>query len=639
MTMQEPKSKKSAMTWRSFVNKETAIAAIAVLGILVYVIAYFLLGKPAWTEWPLYAVLILGGVPLTIDLIREIFRGNFGSDLLAGISIITAMILGEYLAGTIIVLMLSGGEALEAYAAGRASSVLRALSDRMPAKAHLKRDGELIEIDLADIKVGDHLAVFPHDVCPVDGIVVEGNGVMDEAYLTGEPYKISKARGSSVISGAINGDVALVVEASRLPTDSRYAKIMEVMAESEQSRPQIRRLADQLGSYYTPIAVVIGVLAWVISGDPTRFLAVVVVATPCPLLIGIPVSIIGAISLAARRGIIIRNPVVLEQIDRCKTLIIDKTGTLTAGRPQLTNMIVGPGFHEADVLKRAASIERYSKHPLALAIIEAAEKRGLPRVAVEEISERPGEGLTALVENSTIFVTSRKKLLASKHPAAELLQPTSSGLECIILIDDQYAATFQFHDEPRPEGKAFIKHLGPEHAFERIMLVSGDRQSEVEYLAKRVGITEIYADQSPEQKVEIVRRETKRARTLFVGDGINDAPAMVTATVGLAFGQTNEVTAEAGGAIILEPSLEKVDELIHISQRFRTIALQSAVGGMALSIFGMGFAAFGVLTPVMGAIAQEVIDLLAVLNALRMSIPPKSLSDMGAYKSPEVRKT
>lgn len=631
--MQAPENNKSVQQWRSFINKETVIAAIAVLGIVVFLVARFLLGKPGWTEWPLYAVLILGGVPLTIDLIREIFRGNFGSDLLAGISIVTAMILGEYLAGAIIVLMLSGGEALEAYAAGRASSVLRALSDRMPATVHLKREGQLVEIDLADIKVGDHLAVLPHEVCPVDGIVVEGNGVMDEAYLTGEPYKISKAPGSSVISGAINGDVALTVEASRLPTDSRYAKIMEVMKESEQTRPQIRRLADQLGSYYTPIAVSIGLLAWLISGDPTRFLAVVVVATPCPLLIGIPVSLIGSISLAARRGIIIRNPVVLEQIDRCKTLIIDKTGTLTAGRPQLTNIITGPGFREEDVLKRAASIEHYSKHPLAVAIIEAADKRGLASLPVQEISERPGQGLTAVVENSTIYVTSRKKLRAAGHPAAEHLQPTGSGLECVILIDDQYAATYQFHDEPRPEGKAFIKHLGPEHAFERVMIVSGDRQSEVEYLAERVGITEIYADQSPEQKVEIVRRETKLAPTLFVGDGINDAPAMVTATVGLAFGQTTEVTAEAGGAIILEPSLTKVDELIHVSQRFRRIALQSAVGGMALSVFGMGFAAFGVLTPVMGAIAQEIIDLLAVLNALRTSIPPKSLSDMAPYKS------
>src|SRR5690554_4629279 len=222
MIMQATDNKKSAVTWRSFVNKETVIAAIAVLGIVVYVIARFMLGRLGWMEWPLYAVLLLGGVPLALDLIRAIFRGNFGSDLFAGISIVTALLLGEYLAGTIIVLMLSGGEALEAYAAGKASSVLRALSDRMPATAHVKRDGELVEIELADIEVGDHLVVFPHAVCPVDGTVIEGNGVMDEAYLTGEPYQISKAPGSTVISGAINGDVALTVEASRLPTDSRY---------------------------------------------------------------------------------------------------------------------------------------------------------------------------------------------------------------------------------------------------------------------------------------------------------------------------------------------------------------------------------------------------------------------------------
>lgn len=627
--MTEQESAKRRSGFRAALSKEMLIAGVAVLGLVVYLVARFVFDKPeAWTNWPLWIVLALGGIPLTVDLVREILRGNFGSDLLAGISITTAVLLEHYLAGAIIVLMLSGGEALEAIAARRASSVLRALSERMPARVQRKQDGILVEIDISDIQIGDHIVVFPHGTCPVDGLVVEGHGVMDEAYLTGEPYQISKAPGSAVISGAINGESALTVEATKLPIDSRYAKIMEVMQESEQQRPQMRRMADQLGGYYTPVAVVIALLAWWLSGDPTRFLAVVVVATPCPLLIGIPVALIGAISLSARRGIIIRDPRVLEQIDRCRTLIIDKTGTLTAGRPTLTHIITGSGFEEEKVLKLAASIEHYSKHPLAVAIIEAAEARGLPMMPVEEISERPGQGLTAVIDHQTIHVTSRNKLRAANHPAAEHLLPSGSGLECVVLIDDQYAATYQFHDEPRPEGKAFIKHLAPEHAFERIMIVSGDRQSEVAYLAKRVGITEIYAEQSPEQKVEIVRAETKKARTLFVGDGINDAPAMVTATVGLAFGQSSEVTAEAGGAIIMEPSLIKVDELIHISQRFRTIALQSAVGGMALSIIGMGFASVGLLTPVAGAIAQEVIDLLAVLNALRMAFPPKTLSDV-----------
>ena len=602
-----------------------AIASHLTLRLALHATAPFY-GIPAY-ELPLIIALALGGVPLVLELLLKLFRLQFGSDLLAGISIVTSVLLHEYLAGTLVVLMLSGGEALEAYAVRSASSVLQALAKRMPSVAHRKHNGNLSDVALAQVAIGDLLIVFPHETCPVDGTVVDGHSVMDESYLTGEPYMMSKTPGSEVLSGAINGEAALTIRAEKLVVDSRYAKIMQVMRESEQRRPQLRRLGDQLGAYYTPVAVAIALVAWAVSGEALRFLAVLVVATPCPLLIAIPVAIIGSISLSARRGIIIKDPVVLEKIDTCRTAIFDKTGTLTYGQPKLIEILPNAHYTANEVLRLVASLERYSKHPLASAILKAANEAGLALQEAGQISERPGEGLRGNIAGRSIQITNRNKLAAPHPEIMRLLPPIAGGLECVILIDAQYAATLRFRDEPRLDGALFINHLKPKHRFDRIMLVSGDRESEVRYLAEQIGIKEVYFSQIPEQKLELVRAETKRANTVFMGDGINDAPALTAATVGIAFGQHSDITAEAAGAVILDSSLQRVDEFLHISRRMRTIALQSAIGGMALSVVGMLFAMLGYLPPVAGAITQEIIDVFAVLNALRVAIPPKTLTD------------
>lgn len=605
---------------------ETIIALLAVVGIGVHVVLR-VMDHPA-QEWPLYVTLVVGGAPLVWDLLRDVVRGRFGADFLAGISIVTAALLGEWLAGAIVVLMLSGGESLESYAVRRAGSLLEALARRMPSVAHRKVQGGLEDIPVDEIEIGDLVVVMPHEICPVDGEVVEGHGKMDESYLTGEPYEVSKAPGTEVLSGAINGESALTIRATKVAADSRYARIMEVMDEARQTRPEMRKLADRLGAWYTPLAVAIGIAAWVISGEPIRFLAVMVIATPCPLLIAIPVAILGAISLAARRAIVVRDPRILEQIDRCRTLILDKTGTLTLGRPEYTDADVAEGLDAERVLALTASAETYSKHPLGSAILRAAKARGLPQHPASSVAEPPGQGMTARVDGHDLRITSRNALRDEEHPAIDELPDIQVGLECVVLIDNQYAGTFRFHDEPREEGRSFIEHLDPHHRFERVMLVSGDRREEVEYLAEKVGIDEIYAEQSPEQKVAIVEAETAKAPTLFVGDGINDAPALMTATVGVAFGQANEVTTEAAGAVIMEPSLIRLDELFHIASRLRKIALQSAALGMTLSVGGMILAALGGLPPVAGAIAQEVIDLVAVLNALRVPFVRDKLTDV-----------
>ena len=610
-------------------RKPTVIAALSLAGIFAHLLLRFgLHAATGTTQIPLLAVLLIGGLPMLYELLLKLLKREFGSDLLGGISIITSVILGEYLAGAIIVLMLAGGEALENYALRSASSVLAALAKRVPSIAHRKRANDITDVPLLDVAVDDTLVIYPHDICPVDGVVIEGHGVMDESYLTGEPFQITKTTGSTVISGAINGESALTIRTTKLAADSRYAKIMAVMRESEARRPNLRRLGDKLGAIYTPVALVVAVAAWIASGESIRFLAVLVIATPCPLLLAIPIAIIGSISLCARRAIIVKNPVVLEQIATCRTAIFDKTGTLTYGEPKLTEQLVAPGLVAKDVLTLVASLERYSKHPLARAIIGAAQTAGITLPVATEVSEEPGRGLRGTVSGRAVQVTSRGKLLAQNLPGSELLAPLAGGLECVVVLDGRYAATYRFRDAPRTDSRPFVSHLGPKHHFAHVLLVSGDRESEVRYLAEQVGITEIYAEKSPEEKLAIVRAETAKAKTLYVGDGINDAPAMMAATVGMAIGQNSDVTAEAAGVVVMDNSLTKVDEFMHISRRMRVIALQSAIGGMALSLIGMIFAGTGHLDPVSGAITQEVIDVLAVLNALRAAFPPKVIHDL-----------
>lgn len=602
----------------------TVIAILATAGIALHLLLRFALHvRPQFASLPLYVVLVLGGLPLLIGLIGRLWHREFGSDLLAGIAILVSVLQGQYLVGCIVVLMLSGGAALENYTSRRASSVLDKLAKRLPLLAHRKTGSQTVDVGLNQIQVGDLLLIYPHEISPVDGVVIEGQGRMNEAFLTGEPFEVAKAPGSKIISGAINGETVLTIQAEKLPIDSRYARIMRVMEQTQQHRPRLRRLGDQLGAWYTPIAILIAALAWALTGDSERFLAVLVVATPCPLLIAIPVAIVGGIALAARSGIIVKNPAILEQIDSCRTFIFDKTGTLTYGQPILTDILCAPGFEKDQILGAAASLERYSRHPLAQAILNVASRAKLPLEAASEINESPGQGLQGVVGRQRVLITGRNNM-PRKDVALPPLQP---GLECLVFVDGVFAGLFRFHDAPRKDSRVFVSHLAPRHHVNRVLLVSGDRKAEVQYLASAVGIREVHAGKSPEQKVAIVREETERGKTVFVGDGINDAPAMQAATIGLAFGLHSDITSEAADAVILESSLGKVDELIHIGRRMRSIALESAVGGMGLSILGMVAAASGFLPPIAGAIAQEVIDLLAVLNAVRVAFPGRELRD------------
>src|SRR6185369_8632115 len=349
-------------------------------------------------------VALAAAAPLIWRIGKRIARFEMTADLLAAVSIVAAVLLGEYLAGTIVVLMLSGGEALEALAVRKASFALDALAKRLPSAAHL-REGRDVRIE--DVEVGDEVLINPYEICPVDGVVIEGRSTMNEAYLTGEPFVLPKAVGSIVLSGAANGEGLLTVKTEKLASDSRYSRIMEVMRDAEEKRPQIRRLGDRIGAIYTVVIMAIAIAAWIITGTPERFLSIIVVATPCPLIIGIPIAVIGSVSLAARRGIIIKDPAILEKLDSCRVAIFDKTGTLTYGEPNLVSIETAGTFSRDDVLRLVASLEKYSRRPLARPIIAAAKEKGLELSEASELSERPGTGLTGIVGEAKIQVTSR----------------------------------------------------------------------------------------------------------------------------------------------------------------------------------------------------------------------------------------
>jgi heavy metal translocating P-type ATPase len=573
---------------------------------------------------------VVAFAPLLLELARQLIKGNFSVDLLAALSIGSALAFRELWVAAIVVLMLSGGKSLEAYATRRASSTLRALARRMPNIAHqIGPDGTQTDVPIDSIAVGDLLALHPHELCPVDGAVIRGDGEMDESYLTGEPFLIAKAPGANVLSGSINGDRALTIKCTRVAADSRYARIVEILHASEENRPRMRRLGDRLGAWYTPAAIALAALSWILSGDPDRFLAVLVIATPCPLLLAIPITIIGAISTAARRGIIVKDPTILESITSCTTLIIDKTGTMTYGRPVLTDVVCVGKQPRSQILQLSAALEQYSKHPLGSAVLAAAKAEHLPLPSPDDVFEIPGHGLTAHIDGHLVALTARSKL--PEH-LAQQAGPATPGLESVVLIDGELAALLRFRDEPRAEGKPFLRHVSALHGIRNVFLLSGDRVAEVEAFAHQMEIEHSRGGASPEEKVEIVRALTAKARTLYIGDGINDAPAMLNATAGIALGVNSDITAEAAGAVILQSSLTGVDELMHIGADMRKIALASAIGGMGLSALGMAASAFGYLRPIEGAILQEVIDLLAILNALRILLPG---DEVGDFKPPQ----
>ncbi|MFM7620023.1 MAG: heavy metal translocating P-type ATPase [Alphaproteobacteria bacterium] len=608
-----------------FYKPQNLCCLLTILAIISY-LALKLSDLQQLAFYPLIAIILSFGLMQLLQILKKIFQGNLGADVIAFIALALAIYLHEYLTANLLILMIASGQSLEEYASAKASFVLENLANRNVPIAHLKINNQITEIKVDQIKINDCLAILPHEICPVDGEVIEGTSTMDESYLTGEPFHISKTIGSKVLSGAINGENLLLIRSEKLASESRYAKIIEVMKQAKDQKPQMRKLADKIGAIFAPLALLIAFTSYYFTNSLENFLAVLTIATPCPLLIAVPIAIISAISISAKNGIVIRDPRILENLPICSTAIFDKTGTLTYGEPYLEEIICFNNFSEDFVLQKSASLERFSRHPLALAILKKCHEKFIPLLEVQNIKEKAGYGITGHTNNHEITITNRDHL-QNDFLGKAILPETQAGLECIVLIDKKLAGILKFRDQPRLESHSFIDHLGPEHNFNKIILLSGDRHSEVEYFAKNLGIKEFYSSQTPEQKLTIVKNETKNAKTLFMGDGINDAPALMLATVGIAFGNNNNITSESAGAVILENNLHKVDQLFHISIAMRKIILQSAVGGMLFSLIGMIFAGLGYISPALGAILQQIIDVIAIANALRLIINNNINSD------------
>ncbi len=575
--------------------------------------------------WLQYVALILLGAPVALRTLRGMLRGEFAADVVAMLAIVVAIALREPVAGLVIVLMQTGGELLERYAEGRASAAVRELEAAAPRIAHRVRgdDAHAIEdVPAEDIAIGDTILVRPGEMLPCDATVREGTSSLDTSRVTGEPLPERVGPGAHVSSGVVNLEGPLLLSVTALARESLYARIVELVRSAQAQKAPIQRLADRWAVWFTPVTLVACAIAWWISGDVARVLSVLVVATPCPLIIATPVAVIGGINRAARRSIVVRNGSALELLSRVNTVVFDKTGTLTIGRPGVASVESLHGLDANELLQLAAAVEVGSGHLLARSTVAEARDRGLTIPRAAEITEYAGRGVSGVVEGRRVTVGERG-IVSELHPAlgaeiARFHDGQTGGLRAFVAVDDDSLGVIRFADRLR----SGLEHLGPRLAargLSRVLLLSGDHADNVEKIAREVGITEARGDQLPQDKVDAVRAlEAEGRRVLMVGDGTNDAPALAAATVGVALAaHGGGISAEAAGVVLLADDVMRVEEAVAIGQRTVRIARQSIFAGLALSGAAMVVAALGYLPPTFGALVQEAIDVAVIVNALR----------------------
>jgi heavy metal translocating P-type ATPase len=567
--------------------------------------------------------LVITGAPIVWRTVLETRRGSWATDVVAVLAIIGAVILREPLAGLVIVLMRSGGEALEQHAAGRASAALRELEDAAPRIAHRLIDGEARDIEVGAIEIGDLLLVRPGDIVPCDGVVMDGESQVDASRLTGEPIPISASLGTSLMSGSVNGNGALTMRAAARAEESQYAKIVELVRNAQASKAPIARLADRYAVWFTPATLAVCAITYFAFGDWTRVLAVLVVATPCPLILATPIAIIGGINRAARRQIIVRHGAALEALSSVDAAVFDKTGTLTVGKPAVRHVIAAPGVSETELLRLAGAAEVGSSHLLARTLVDEALARVHELPVARRHLESPGRGLSAEVDGHEVLVGARAFVLDHVAPdlaALAVLEREDSGLRAYVAIDGRIAGVVEYADRVRPHLPELLETL-ERLGVRRTMLLSGDHTPNVRAVAAEVGIREAKGDLLPEDKVAVVHQLTHEgSHVLMVGDGTNDAPALTAAHVGIALASHGGgISAEAADVVILADDLGRVAESIAIGRRTLFVARQSIWAGLGLSGIAMIFAAMGAFPPTIGALLQEVIDVVAIANALRAS--------------------
>ncbi|WP_116133143.1 heavy metal translocating P-type ATPase [Tropicimonas sp. IMCC34043] len=594
-----------------------ALLGIALAGLVAGLVLYTI-GRAdlAGIAWFVGVVPVL--VALAVEILRSLARGEVGLDIVAALSMTAALVFGETLAAAVVAVMYSGGTFLESFAEGRARREMHDLLSRVPRTATRHRDGGLEDVHLDDIQPGDLLLIRQGDILPVDGLIVSDTAFLDTSPLTGESLPARSPRGAEAMSGSTNAGEAFDLRATRLARESTYAGIVRLVEEAQRSKAPMARLADRWSLGFLAVTVAIATAAWWATGDPIRAVAVLVVATPCPLILAVPVALVAGLSRAAHFGVLIKGAGPLEAMARVRTLILDKTGTLTDGRPQIVAIDSQGDLPEDDILRLAGALDQASKHPVAQAIVAAAKVRGLSLAVPSDVAEIPGEGVVGTVEGRKVivggddFVTGRVGHSGAAHPARE-----AGSVLVAVAVDGQVAGHLVMADPLREGTGAMLAGLR-QQGVERILLATGDRAEVANRVTEGLGFDGIHAGLTPDKKVDVVLAERKNGPVMMVGDGVNDAPALAAADVGVAMGARGAAaSAEAADVVLLVDQLDRLGRGIEIARASRRIAVESVVAGIGLSVAGMIAAAYGYLTPVQGALLQEVIDVAVILNALR----------------------
>jgi heavy metal translocating P-type ATPase len=558
-------------------------------------------------------------VPALVWVLAALRRGRLGADVIAVLSLAGTLLVGEYLAGALIAVMLAGGRALEARAERRASHDLRALLEHAPRFARRRVGSEVSVIPLAEVAVDDRLVVGPGEVVPVDGRVVGSVAVLDESVLTGEPLQVERGADEPVRSGVVNAGTAFELRATASAEDSTYAGIVRLAEQARAGNAPIVRLADRYAAWFLPLTLLVSGAAWLASGSAVRAVAVLVVATPCPLLLAAPVAIVSGLSRATREGVVIRSGGALENLGHATTLVMDKTGTLTIGRPVVVDVMAAPGRDPTEILRLAASADQLSPHVLAEAIVTEALTRGLPLSLPTGVVEQPGRGVAASIDDRRIRVGKLPGDTGRAGWARAVVNRARLDTAAIawVSIDGQPAGAVLLRDPLRRHAPRTVRRLR-QAGLNRLVMLTGDRAEPAREVATVLGLDEVYADQSPADKVAAVRAERERAVTVMAGDGVNDAPALAAASVGVAMGARGATaSSEAADVVLTTDRVDRLADAMDIARWSRRIAVQSAVVGMSLSLLAMAIAALGWLPPAPGALLQEGIDVAVILNALR----------------------
>jgi heavy metal translocating P-type ATPase len=557
---------------------------------------------------------------LFAQIISSLYSGDFGLDIVAAVSMTAALVFGEHLAAVVVALMYAGGQYLESFAEKRARREMSALLARVPRTAIRHQDGKLEEVALEVIVPDDRLLVRQGDVVPVDGEVADGVAVLDESALTGESLPVRRVRGGFVMSGSTNAGDAFDLTAKRRAAESTYAGIVRLVEQAQRSKAPMARMADRYAMVFLAVTLGLAAGAWFLTGDPIRAVAVLVVATPCPLILAVPVALVSGLSRAAKHGILIKGGKALELMARVRVVVIDKTGTLTEGRPALASAAAVSTFATEEILRVAASLDQASKHTIAHTIVAEAHRRDLALSVPSRITEAAGEGIEGDIDGRHVVLGGRRFVAQRLGLAEDSLRftPVAPGSVTVaVAVDGQYAGELVFADELRAGTEALLSGLR-EFGVERIVLATGDRRDVAESVTANLSFDAVRSELTPDQKILVVLAERKHGPVMMVGDGVNDAPALAAADIGVAMGaRGTAASAEAADVVLLVDRLDRLLPGIRIARRARQIALQSVYAGLGLSFAGMVAAAFGFISPVQGALLQETIDVAVILNALR----------------------